>query len=122
MNLALNLTHSAALRPNRRALICGETQMTYAQLEAASAGAAARLRELGVRDGDAVGLMLPNVPEFAIAYYGILRAGGIVVPMNVLLKRREVAFHLADPGARLLLAWHECAGAACGAAEQAGAE
>ena len=47
MNLALNLTHSAALRPNRRALICGHTQMSYAELEAASAGVAARLRERG---------------------------------------------------------------------------
>ncbi len=50
--------------------------------------------------------MLPNVPEFPIAYYGVLRAGGIVVPMNVLLKRREIAFYLEDSGAKLLLAWH----------------
>ena len=55
--------------------------------------------------------MLPNVPEFAIAYYGVLRAGGVVVPMNVLLKRREVAFYLGDSGAKLLLAWHEFADA-----------
>ena len=44
--------------------------------------------------------MLPNVPEFPIAYYGVLRAGGVVVPMNVLLKRREIAFYLEDSGAR----------------------
>ncbi|HEX5900438.1 MAG TPA: AMP-binding protein, partial [Solirubrobacteraceae bacterium] len=119
MNLALNLTHSAALRPDRRALICGQTQMSYAELEAASAGVAARLRERGLRDGDAVGLMLPNVPEFAIAYYGILRAGGIVVPLNVLLKRREVAFYLTDPSARFCFAWHECADAARAGAEEA---
>ena len=50
--------------------------------------------------------MLPNVPEFPIAYYGVLRAGGVVVPMNVLLKRREIAFYLEDSGAKLLLAWH----------------
>ena len=56
--------------------------------------------------GDRVGVMLPNVPEFPIAYYGVLRAGGIVVPMNVLLKRREIAFYLEDSGAKLLLAWH----------------
>ena len=43
--------------------------------------------------------MLPNVPEFPIAYYGVLRAGGVVVPMNVLLKRREIAFYLEDSGA-----------------------
>ncbi len=50
--------------------------------------------------------MLPNVPEFPVAYYGVLRAGGVVVPMNVLLKRREIAFYLEDSGAKLLLAWH----------------
>src|SRR6478735_6396626 len=122
MNLALNLTHSAALRPDRPALICGETQISYAELDAASAGVAARLRGLGLRDGDAVGLMLPNVPEFAIAYYGILRAGGVVVPMNVLLKQREIAFYLTDPAARFFFAWHECADAARVGAEAAAAE
>ena len=122
MNLALNLTHSAAQQPDRLALVCGETQMTYAELEAAGAGVAARLRELGLRDGDAVGLMLPNVPEFAIAYYGILRAGGVVVPMNVLLKQREVAFYLTDPAARFFIAWHECAEAARAGAEAAAVE
>ncbi|HEU0316250.1 MAG TPA: AMP-binding protein, partial [Solirubrobacteraceae bacterium] len=60
----------------------------------------------GVEPGDRVGLMLPNVPYFPVVYYGILRLGAIVVPMNVLLKRREVAFYLGDSGARTLFAWH----------------
>ena len=64
------------------------------------------LRERGLEPGDRVGVMLPNVLEFPIAYYGVLRAGGVVVPMNVLLKRREIAFYLEDSGAKLLLAWH----------------
>jgi long-chain acyl-CoA synthetase len=121
VNLVRLLTHSASERPDALALVCGEARLIYAELDAASAGVADRLRDAGVRDGDAVGLMLPNVPEFAIAYYGILRAGGVVVPMNVLLKQREVAFYLADPGARLLLAWHEVAGAARAGASKAGA-
>ena len=50
--------------------------------------------------------MLPNVPYFGVVYYGILRAGGVVVPMNVLLKGREVAFYLKDSGAKVLFAWH----------------
>jgi long-chain acyl-CoA synthetase len=66
--------------------------------------------------------MLPNVPEFPVAYYGVLRAGGIVVPMNVLLKRREIAFYLEDSGARLLLAWHGFAAEAREGAADAGAE
>src|SRR2546430_11937146 len=49
--------------------------------------------------------MLPNVPEFAIVYYGVLRAGGVVVPMNPLLKEREVGYYLSDSQARLIIAW-----------------
>ena len=66
--------------------------------------------------------MLPNVPDFPIAYYGVLRAGGIVVPMNVLLKRREIAFYLGDSGAKILIAWHGFGEEARAGAEEAGAE
>src|ERR1051326_4898421 len=65
--------------------------------------------------------MLPNVLEFPISYYGVLRAGGVVVPMNVLLKRREIAFYLEDSGAKLLLAWRGFAEEARGGAADAGA-
>jgi long-chain acyl-CoA synthetase len=66
-------------------------------------------------------VMLPNVPEFPVAYYCVLRAGGVVVPMNVLLKRREIAFYLEDSGAKLLLAWHGFAEEASAGAGGAGA-
>jgi long-chain acyl-CoA synthetase len=66
--------------------------------------------------------MLPNVPYFAVCYYGVLRAGAVVVPMNVLLKRREVAFYLRDPGAKLLLAWQGFAEDAQTGAQDAGVE
>ena len=66
--------------------------------------------------------MLPNVPHFAVCYYGVLRAGGVVVPMNVLLKRREVAFYLGDSGAKLLFAWHGFAEDAQAGADEAGAD
>ena len=80
------------------------------------------LRERGLRPGDRVGVMLPNVPEFPLAYYGVLCAGAVVVPMNVLLKRREIAFYLEDSGAKLLLAWHGFAEEARDGAADAGAE
>ncbi len=121
-NLTLNLTRSAGASPNSMALICGETRLTYGELDAASAHVAAWLRERGIAEDDAVGIMLPNLTEFAIAYYAVLRAGGIVVPMNVLLKQREVAFYLSDPAARLVFAWHEFAEAARAGAQNAGAE
>ena len=79
-------------------------------------------RSKGLEPGDRVGIMLPNVPYFAVVYYGILRAGGVVVPMNVLLKGREVAFYLKDSGAKILFAWHGFGEAAATGGEEAGAE
>ena len=76
----------------------------------------------GSSAGDRVGIMLPNVPYFPVCYYGVLRAGGVVVPMNVLLKKREVAFYLKDSGAKLLFAWEGFAEDAEAGAEEAGAE
>src|SRR5580692_9851408 len=89
-NLASNLIATARTRPDRVAIRLDEQAVSFAQLERASARAAAMLAARGVRAGDRVGLMLPNVPYFAIAYYAILRLGAVVLPMNVLLKRREV--------------------------------
>ena len=66
--------------------------------------------------------MLPNVPEFAAVYFGVLRAGGVVVPMNPLLKAREVAYHLSDSGARLVFVWHAAATEATQGAATVGAE
>ena len=66
--------------------------------------------------------MLPNVPYFPPVYYGVLRLGAVVVPMNVLLKHREVGFYLSDPGAKLLFAWHDFGEAAQTGADEAGAE
>jgi long-chain acyl-CoA synthetase len=106
MNLASIVTESAARCPERAAVRLGDLELTYAGLDERSARLAALLLERGLEPGDRVGLMLPNVPEFPISYYGVLRAGGVVVPMNVLLKRREIAFYLEDSGAELLLAWH----------------
>jgi long-chain acyl-CoA synthetase len=122
LNLASLLSESAERWPERPAIRLGGGELSYAELDDRSARLAALLRERGVERGDRVGLMLPNVPEFPIAYYGVLRAGGIVVPMNVLLKRREVAFHLEDSGARLLLAWQGFAAEARAGAAAAGAE
>ena len=77
--------------------------MPWAAVDEASARLAALLKSKGIEPGDRVGIMLPNVPYFPIAYYAILRAGGTVVPMNVLLKGREVQFYLENPEAKLLL-------------------
>ena len=104
-NLALNLVNTAAQHPDRPAIRLGDFSLTYAQFEHTTQLVAALLAEHGVRPGDRVALMLPNVPHFALLYYGALRLGAIVVPMNPLLKGREVAYHLSDSGARLLFVW-----------------
>jgi long-chain acyl-CoA synthetase len=122
MNLASIVTESAAKAPDYPAIRLGDTELTYAALDELSARVATLLGERGVRPGDRVGVMLPNVPQFPVAYYGVLRAGAVVVPMNVLLKRREIAFYLEDSGAKLLLAWHGFADEARGGAEDAGSE
>jgi long-chain acyl-CoA synthetase len=121
-NLADPLTRSAAAHPDRTAIKLDDRELSYAGLEQASALVAGLLAAKGVEPGDRVGIMLPNVPYFAACYYGALRAGAAVVPMNVLLKEREVAFYLGDSGAKVLFAWHEFADAAHAGAEEAGAE
>jgi long-chain acyl-CoA synthetase len=105
-NLATLLTESAERNGDGTALKLDDTEISYGFLNEGSARVAGLLRERGFERGDRVGVMLPNVPYFAFIYYGILRAGGIVVPMNPLLKGREVRFYLEDPGAEVLFAWH----------------
>jgi long-chain acyl-CoA synthetase len=121
-SLARILTDTAARRGDHVAFKLDAAELTYAMLDAASARVAGLLRAKGLEPGDRVGLMLPNVPYFPAVYYGILRAGGVVVPMNVLLKEREVRFYLEDPGARLLFAWHDFEEAARTGAKEAASE
>jgi long-chain acyl-CoA synthetase len=77
--------------------------LTYAQINAAANACAAGLARLGVRAGEKVALMLPNVPEFVIAYFGILKLGACVVPLNTLLKGAEVAYQLEDADATAVI-------------------
>src|SRR6478735_6887130 len=105
-NLATILTDSAAAHGDAIALRLDDAEFTYKLLDEASARVAALLKSKGLAPGDRVGIMLPNVPYFPVAYYGVLRAGAVVVPMNVLLKGREVSFYLKDPEAKVLFAWH----------------
>ncbi|GGX62827.1 long-chain-fatty-acid--CoA ligase [Streptomyces fructofermentans] len=102
-NLVTFLVDSAAAYGDRVAVRHDDTTLTYAELDDASARVAALLRARGLEPGDRVALTMPNVPLFPVAYYGVLRAGGVVVPMNPLLKAREVAFTLRDCGARFAL-------------------
>jgi long-chain acyl-CoA synthetase len=121
-NLAHLLTESAARHPDRPALQLDDTIVTYATLDEGASRVAGLLKDKGLQPGDRVGVMLPNVPYFGVVYYGVLRAGGVVVPMNVLLKPREVEFYLSDPAAEHLFGWHEFAQSAEEGARAAGAD
>jgi long-chain acyl-CoA synthetase len=122
MNLAGLLTASAERDPDHAAIKLDDIELSYGALDGASAHIAGLLAEHGFERGDRVGIMLPNVPYFPVVYYGVLRAGGIVVPMNVLLRKREVAYYLSDSGAKLLFAWHAFAEDAEAGAAEAGTE
>ena len=99
-NLASLLKDTASRHGDRTAIVIGDMRLSYAQLDQYSDFVAAALAQRGIGPGDKVALTCPNLPYFTIAYYGILKAGAAVVPLNVLLKGREVAYHLKDSDAK----------------------
>jgi long-chain acyl-CoA synthetase len=105
LNLAVLLEESAKERPKKHALTMGDYVLDYAGLRAAAKKFANALTSLNIKPGDKVAVMLPNVPQFVIAYYGILNTGAVVVPLNVLLQGPEVTYHLDDSDAVALVAW-----------------
>jgi long-chain acyl-CoA synthetase len=115
LNLAMVLEDSARNLPTRDAVILGSSRLTYAEVDAAANTTANLLVTLGIKPGDKVALSCPNLPAFPIAYFGILKAGAVVVPLNVLLKAREVAYHLADCEAKAYLCFEGTSELAMGA-------
>src|SRR5215203_4656409 len=103
-NLAQNLIDTAAKDDAHPALRMDDAVLTYGQFRDAALRVGASLRAKGVEPGDRVGMVLPNVPSFPVVFYGALLAGAAVVPMNPLLKAREVEYYLRDSGARLVVA------------------
>jgi len=91
------ILRSAALQwPWRNAIIFGGMEVTYAELDQLSDRFAAALADMGVKKGDKVGIHLPNCTQFAIAYYGLLKAGAVFVPISPLLAERELVFECND--------------------------
>jgi long-chain acyl-CoA synthetase len=119
-NLAVILRESAKRKPDKTAVILDDVRLSYAQVDAMSDRVAANLAAAGVEPGDSVGLQLPNLPQFVVGYFGILKAGGVVVPMNVLLKGPEVAFYLSDSQAKALITFAGVADEAAKGAASAG--
>ncbi|MGH3355500.1 MAG: long-chain-fatty-acid--CoA ligase, partial [Nocardioidaceae bacterium] len=100
LNLATLLEDAARNVPDRDAVVLGDTRLPYKAVNAVANQVANLLVARGIGPGDKVALTCPNLPYFPIIYYGILKAGAVVVPLNVLLKAREIAYHLDDCDAK----------------------
>ena len=119
-NLAVILTETAAASPDKAAALYDGGQLTYRELDELSDRLAVALEAAGIEPGDPIAMQLPNIPQFLIAYFGILKAGAVVVPLNPLLKAPEMAFHLGDSRAKILITWEGVLGDAAKGAEAAG--
>ena len=103
MSVASILAESARRLPDNIALIFGDQQIDYATLWDETRAYAGALRARGIGSGDAVAVLIPNVPDFPRVYYAILALGGVVVPVHALLKADEIAYVLKDSGSKLLI-------------------
>ncbi len=107
LNLAIVLSENARRNRDRTAVICDDRRLTYGQLEEQTSRLAGSLVKLGVHHGQKMLIMLPNIPEFVVSYFGILKPGGVVVPINILYKDREIEFLLEDSEAIGIIACTE---------------
>lgn len=121
-NMANNLTRTAEHYGDRPAIKLDDLVLTYSELQDGARRVAALLKSKGVKSGDRVGLVLPNVPSFPVLFYGALAIGAVVVPMNPLLKGREVKYYLEDSGTSIVFAWKDMAEEAAKGASEVGIE
>lgn len=120
-NLAAMLRESATAAPDKTLVYFGDQTLSHAHVDAMAGRVAAGLLGLGLEPGDKVAVQLPNVPEFLFGYFGILRAGLVMVPLNPLLTAHEIAYHLTDSDAKLLVTHEQFADAAQRGAQESGA-
>ncbi len=104
INLHHMLTESAQAYPQRPCTIFKGAEITYAEMDALSDRLAAGLADLGVRKGTPVGMFMVNLPQFVLAFYAILKAGGVVVAFNPLYKAREIVHQVNDSGIEIMIA------------------
>ena len=120
-NLATILREPRREHPDKPLCHLGDLTFTYAQVDDISGRVAASLLGLGLRRGDKVAVQLPNLPQFLFTYFGILKAGLVMVPLNPLLKAGEVAYHLENSDTKVFVTFELFADEAVrGAAEVEG--
>lgn len=103
MNVADLVRATTARLPEKPALVFHDRPITYGELDREIDRAAAGIAALGVRPGDRVAVLVHNIPHFLYAFYGLLRAGAIMIPLNTMLTGGEIAYILADAEARLIV-------------------
>lgn len=108
-NLATILRQSSSNHPHKPLCHLGEHTFSYAQVDEISGRIAGGLRAVGVGRGDKVAVQLPNVPHFLFAYFGILKAGAVMVPLNPMLRAPDICSLLIDCDARLLITFETSA-------------
>jgi long-chain acyl-CoA synthetase len=117
-NLATMLDESTRADPEKPCVIINDTTLSYAQVEQLSGLVAGNLLGLGLGPGDKVAVQLPNIPHFLFAYFAIMRAGLVMVPLNPLLRGPEIEYHLENSDARMLITFDLLAEEAHRAAQQ----
>jgi long-chain acyl-CoA synthetase len=98
------LNEAARLCPEQTCLLFRDQALTYLQVAEQTDRIAAALLDLGIRKGERVGLFMPNCPEFVLAYFGILKAGGVVVATNPLYTPPEIIHQVNDAGVETVIA------------------
>ncbi|MET8000083.1 long-chain-fatty-acid--CoA ligase [Nonomuraea glycinis] len=122
LNLSSVLEDSARNNPDGTAIVFGDMRLPYSMIETVACQVANLLVSRGIGKGDKVALACPNLPYFPFVYFGILKAGATVVPLNVLLHAREIAYHLDDSDAKALFCFEGTAELPLGERGKAGFE
>ena len=120
LNIANIPLKAAKLYPEAAAILAGSHSISYQQLKAQILTCAAALSQQGLSPGEHIALMLPNVPQFTISYFGVIAMGAAVVPLNVLFVEDEILYHLQDSDAKALIVWEGFLDKALAAAQKAG--
>ena len=107
LNLASIISHHAKLTPDNEAVVWEDVRMTFGELDKWSNRVTNALVEMGIGHGDKVAMLCPNLPCFPAVYYAIMKAGAVVVPLNVLFKPREIAYHLSDSDAKAVFVFED---------------
>lgn len=107
LNLASIISHHAKLSPDNEAVVCRVVRMTFGELDRLSNRVANALLEMGIGHNDKVAFVCPNLPDFPVVYYAIMKVGAAVVPLSVLFKPREIAYHLADSDAKAVFVFED---------------